>query len=218
MSICSDITKVLRTVDAGQSASEFLTPLEIYVLVLEDRRFFYHLGVDPISVLRALLQSRVSGRVQGVSTIEQQLVRTVLDSRARTIRRKTREMMIATVLSLARPKRDILGAYLRCAYFGTNLTGSDAAMGALLGSRATGETSATCASMLKYPLGAGGIRESILRRAHYAMRLRNAFADAAVPSNSRKFWKLLVSTVWLLAIGRRDRFFGFRTGRPRNSP
>lgn len=59
------------------------------LLSMEDRRFYYHFGVDPIGLARAALANRAAGRiVQGGSTLTQQLVKYSLLSTDRTLERK----------------------------------------------------------------------------------------------------------------------------------
>jgi monofunctional glycosyltransferase len=63
----------------------------------------------------------------GASTIEMQFVRTVTHRRERTVRRKIREMLLATELRKLASKQQILTAYLNLAYFGYEQRGSEAA-------------------------------------------------------------------------------------------
>ncbi|MFN3522009.1 MAG: biosynthetic peptidoglycan transglycosylase [Phenylobacterium sp.] len=132
-----------------------VTEIERLTLVLEDRRFFQHSGIDWRFIPRVVRQFVTFKRVGGVSTIEQQLVRTILQRRERTIRRKSREMLLAWVLSYRMSKRDILRTYLTTAYFGYRLRGCDEAANLLYGANAADldpEQSAFVASLLVYPL------------------------------------------------------------------
>jgi penicillin-binding protein 1A len=74
-------------------------------------------------MLRALLVWVRTGRIQGASTIEQQLVRVVLERYERTLRRKFREQLVAVALSFKRPKAQIAKAYLGHAFYGSGLYG-----------------------------------------------------------------------------------------------
>jgi len=67
-----------------------LTKLEKMVLLLEDRRFFEHAGVDWLSVIRETQRLLTRKRHGGASTIDMQLFRTISDRYERTIRRKVR--------------------------------------------------------------------------------------------------------------------------------
>lgn len=135
--------------------SYVLTDYEKIVLLLEDRRFFLHNGVDMRCVPRALRRLYSYGRFGGVSTIEQQLVRTVLNYRERTFRRKAQEVFLAMALSYRASKTDLLRAYLNMAYHGYGLVGCDNAALLLFGQNAVAldrEEGALIASLLVYPL------------------------------------------------------------------
>ena len=98
------------------------------LLSMEDQRFYYHLGIDPIGVARAALENRVAGRVvQGGSTITQQLIKNSLLSRDRTMERKKKEAWLALALELRLSKKEILERYLSSAYFGEGCYGLRAA-------------------------------------------------------------------------------------------
>ncbi len=98
------------------------------LLSMEDRRFYYHLGVDPIGLARAMLENRAAGRVvQGGSTITQQLVKYSLLSADRTMERKKKEAWLALALELRLSKDEILERYLSSTYFGQGCYGLRAA-------------------------------------------------------------------------------------------
>ena len=98
------------------------------LLSMEDRRFYYHFGVDPIGIARAALINRAAGRiVQGGSTLTQQLVKYSLLSNDRTLERKRREAWLALSLELRLSKDEILERYLSSAYFGQGCYGLRAA-------------------------------------------------------------------------------------------
>ena len=83
------------------------------VVSVEDRRFWRHPGVDPVAVGRALLHNlRRGARVEGASTITQQLARTLFLSRERTVGRKLRETALALLIEALLPKERILELYL----------------------------------------------------------------------------------------------------------
>jgi penicillin-binding protein 1A len=98
------------------------------LLSMEDQRFYYHLGIDPIGVTRAAVENRAAGRVvQGGSTITQQLIKNSLLSRDRTLERKKKEAWLALALELRLSKKEILERYLSSAYFGEGCYGLRAA-------------------------------------------------------------------------------------------
>ena len=70
--------------------------LKLMIIKLEDKRFFYHSGIDLPGIIRALFYNFLHRRiVQGASTITQQLVRNVLLSPDRSMTRKLTEAILA---------------------------------------------------------------------------------------------------------------------------
>ncbi|WP_410474066.1 penicillin-binding protein 1B [Guyparkeria sp. TX1] len=89
------------------------------LLAVEDRAFHEHHGVVPTAILRAFLTNLVSGeRVQGGSTITQQLAKNLFLTHDRTYRRKFAEMIMALEMEWHYPKDKILEAYLNEVYLG----------------------------------------------------------------------------------------------------
>jgi 1A family penicillin-binding protein len=98
------------------------------VLSIEDRRFYRHGGVDPLSELRALRQNIEGGKIlSGGSTITQQLVKILFLSPERTYRRKAQEAAIAIWIEHHLTKNEILASYLNNVYLGSGATGFPAA-------------------------------------------------------------------------------------------
>ena len=97
------------------------------LIAIEDRRFWFHPGVDPIALARASFAYARTGRVtQGGSTITMQLAR-LLEPRPRTIPSKLIEIVRALQIERRLSKREILAAYLTMAPYGGNLEGVRAA-------------------------------------------------------------------------------------------
>ncbi|WP_166837214.1 penicillin-binding protein 1B [Rheinheimera pleomorphica] len=104
------------------------------LLLVEDREFYHHHGVSPLSVIRALWVNLVAGRtVQGGSTLTQQLAKNMFLSSDRTLWRKANEALIALVLDYRFNKDQILEAYLNEVFVGQNY--ANAVHGVGLGSR-----------------------------------------------------------------------------------
>lgn len=83
------------------------------LLVMEDRKFYKHWGVDPLGIARAMVSNVKAGRtVQGGSTLTQQLVKNYFLTPERTLRRKFTEMIMAMLLEFHYSKDEILQAYL----------------------------------------------------------------------------------------------------------
>ncbi|MBY0564123.1 MAG: penicillin-binding protein 1C [Hyphomonadaceae bacterium] len=97
------------------------------LIAIEDERFWFHPGVDPIALTRASLSYARSGRVtQGGSTITMQLAR-LLEPRPRTVQSKLIEIVRAIQIERRWSKRRILAAYLTMTPYGGNLEGVRAA-------------------------------------------------------------------------------------------
>jgi len=97
------------------------------LIAIEDERFWFHPGFDPIALARASVSYVRAGRVtQGGSTITMQLAR-LLEPRPRTIGSKLIEILRAIQIEARMSKREILAAYLTLAPYGGNLQGVRAA-------------------------------------------------------------------------------------------
>ncbi|EQB31050.1 transglycosylase domain-containing protein [Sphingobium ummariense] len=107
----------------------------------EDKRFYHHPGVDPIGMARAAwvaIERRGSGRrLQGASTITQQVTRNIFLNNSYSWGRKVREMILALALERKFSKRQILELYLNKVYFGGGAYGIDAASRKFFGHPAT---------------------------------------------------------------------------------
>ena len=95
---------------------------------VEDKRFYGHLGVDPIGLARALKIRIDRGRwTQGGSTITQQLARNIFLSNQKKFGRKFREWILALAMERKFSKDEILELYLNKVYYGGGSYGIDAA-------------------------------------------------------------------------------------------
>jgi penicillin-binding protein 1A len=112
-----------RRVEAGKLPSH----VKQAFLAIEDRRFYSHIGIDPIGLARAFWNNLTGGGTQGGSTITQQLAKVTYLSSDRTYVRKAKEMLIAFWLELWLTKDQILERYLSNVYFGDNVYGLRAA-------------------------------------------------------------------------------------------
>lgn len=94
----------------------------------EDGRFYDHLGLDPFSVLRALINNIKDGeRGQGGSTITQQVAKSLLLTPEKTYIRKIREAILAWRIDKLLSKDEILFIYLNQIYLGEGAHGVEAA-------------------------------------------------------------------------------------------
>ncbi len=98
------------------------------ILATEDRRFYYHFGLDPIGLFRAVFVNVTrKGVVQGGSTITQQLAKNLFLSQERTLKRKLQEAMLAVWLEYKLTKDEILASYMNRVYLGAGTYGVEAA-------------------------------------------------------------------------------------------
>lgn len=97
-------------------------------IATEDARFFAHVGVDAIGLLRAAVHvARTGSMTQGGSTITMQVARNFYLSREKTIRRKLAELLLAMQIEKALTKEEILELYLNKIFFGHRAYGVSAA-------------------------------------------------------------------------------------------
>ncbi len=104
------------------------------LLAYEDKRFYSHHGVDPLSLGRAAFQLATRGHiVSGASTITMQVARLIEPRRERSMAAKLKQMVRAVELERALTKDQILSLYLSLAPYGGNLEGIRAASLAYFG-------------------------------------------------------------------------------------
>lgn len=98
------------------------------VIAVEDTRFFDHPGLDFWGILRAAWTNvKRGGKIEGASTITQQLARSLFLSPERTFQRKIRELILALKMELVLTKEQILEMYLNQIYFGHSAYGVETA-------------------------------------------------------------------------------------------
>jgi 1A family penicillin-binding protein len=104
--------------------SQISPDLQRAVIAIEDRRFFRHPGLDPIGIARAVVRDiRQGSRVEGGSTLTQQLARTLFLSNVRTYGRKAKEAGIALLIEAELTKSQILELYLNRVYLSAGVYG-----------------------------------------------------------------------------------------------
>lgn len=155
----------------------------------EDHRFHYHIGFDIIAIIRAIRNKIIYGKIEGASTIEQQLVRVLTNDFEKTFRRKIQEIVLATTVTSIVPKNSIPKIYLNVAYYGTEMNGLKEAtskMGINELENIPIELAAELISRIKYPqpLKVNIKRQKqIETRKHHLVSLYNKH-------NSKKYFKI----------------------------
>ena len=171
---------------------EQVSPYYIEALLgYEDRWFYQHPGINPLSIARAAWQNLSGGQiVSGGSTLSMQVAR-LLDPHPRTLRGKLRQLWRTAQLEWHLSKDDILTLYLNRAPFGGTLEGVAAASWAYLGKSPKSLSRAEAALLAvlpqapsrlrpdRHPKRAQAARDKILQRlAQFAVWPERAISDA----------------------------------------
>jgi penicillin-binding protein 1C len=103
---------------------EEINPVLVKAIInKEDKWFYWHFGVNPVSVFRSLFTNITGGEIKsGASTISMQVIR-LLEKRDRTYLNKIIEMIRAIQLEINYSKKEILEIYLSLLTFGGNIEG-----------------------------------------------------------------------------------------------
>ena len=162
-------------------------------IAAEDRRFWWHPGVDPVAMTRALMRNITSHRiVEGGSTISQQAAKLLLGRRSPDRRRglggKVQEAVLALRLEHRFSKREILAMYLNLAAYGNQMVGAERASRAYFGREASMLTTAQAAFLAGLPQRPSGFnpyrtRGAAIVRQHDVLRRMEA-AGALSPGQA----------------------------------
>ena len=91
------------------------------VVTNEDRRFYQHHGVDPLGLARSLFKAVTGNRLEGGSTLTNQVMKNTLLTQlktGRTFERKVKEWMLSVQVERSFSKEEILSNYLNVSYWG----------------------------------------------------------------------------------------------------
>lgn len=121
-------------------------------VAIEDSEFYEHRGVKPIAILRALIVNILAGaKVQGGSTISQQVIKNALLTTDKTWTRKIKEAILALKMERVLTKEQILSIYLNESPYGGTMYGVEEASQAFFGKPAKDVNLAEAAYLAAIP-------------------------------------------------------------------
>jgi len=136
------------------SLDQISRDLQNAVIAVEDHRFYSHFGIDPVGLGRALYRDVRGGRLEGGSTLTQQLARTLFLSNKRTLGRKAQEAVLALLLEQELSKKQILELYLNRIFLSAGVYGVETMSRDLFGKPANSLTlpeAALIAGLIRAP-------------------------------------------------------------------
>jgi len=129
------------------------TNIKNATVAIEDSEFYQHKGIRIKSIIRAVWANFRGEKVQGGSTITQQVIKETLLTSEKTITRKIKEWILAVKLERVMSKEDILALYLNEAPYGGSIYGIDEASKIFLGKKPMDLTLAESAYLAAIPNG-----------------------------------------------------------------
>ncbi len=96
------------------------------ILAVEDARFYDHIGIDPIRIAGATWKNLTSDKVEGGSTLTQQLAKNLFLTREQTLKRKMNEWVLALQIERYYTKNQIMELYANHIFLGANAYGVEA--------------------------------------------------------------------------------------------
>src|SRR5712675_3548165 len=124
------------------------------ILAVEDARFYDHIGIDPIRIVGATWKNLTSDKVEGGSTLTQQLAKNLFLTREQTLKRKMNEWLLALQIERYYTKNQIMELYANHIFLGANSYGVEAGAETYFGKQAkdlTLEEAALLAGVPKAP-------------------------------------------------------------------
>jgi penicillin-binding protein 1A len=106
------------------------------ILAIEDARFYDHIGIDPIRILGAAWKNVTTEKVEGGSTLTQQLAKNLFLSKEQTLRRKINEWALALEIERYYTKNQIMELYANHIFLGANAYGIEAGAETYFGKQA----------------------------------------------------------------------------------
>lgn len=146
------------------------------ITTFEDKRFYYHIGLDPMAMARAIkLNIKGNKIVSGGSTLTMQVMRLHYGNNSRSIFNKLKETILAIRLECSYKKKTILALYTNNAPFGTNVVGLDAAAWRYYGRQANTLTWGEMAALAVLPNAPALVHPG--RNKNELLRKRNVLLD-----------------------------------------
>jgi penicillin-binding protein 1A len=106
------------------------------ILAVEDARFYDHIGIDPIRIVGATWKNLTSDKVEGGSTLTQQLAKNLFLTREQTLKRKMNEWLLALQIERYYTKNQIMELYANHIFLGANAYGVEAGAETYFGKQA----------------------------------------------------------------------------------
>jgi len=100
--------------------------VEDALLAIEDYRFYDHIGIDPYRIAGVVFKNVVTGKMEGASTITQQLAKNLFLYKDQTYTRKVNEWAVALQIERFYTKRQILEMYMNYVFLGAGAYGFEA--------------------------------------------------------------------------------------------
>ena len=154
------------------------------ILAVEDARFYDHMGIDPIRIMGAAWKNLTSEKVEGGSTLTQQLAKNLFLTREQTLKRKVNEWVLALQIERYYTKDQIMELYANHIFLGANAYGVEAGAETYFGKQAkdvTLEEAALLAAVPKapgeYSPTANPVRAKERRDLVLDLMARNGFAS-----------------------------------------
>ena len=106
------------------------------ILAVEDARFYDHIGIDPIRIMGAAWKNLTTDKVEGGSTLTQQLAKNLFLSKEQTYKRKVNEWVLALQIERYYTKNQIMELYANHIFLGANAYGVEAGAETYFGKQA----------------------------------------------------------------------------------
>ena len=121
------------------------------ILAVEDVRFYDHIGIDPIRIVGAGWKTLTTEKVEGGSTLTQQLTKNLFLSKEQTLTRKFNEWILALQIERYYTKNQIMELYVNHMFLGANAYGMEAGAETYFGKQAKDLTIAEAAMLAGIP-------------------------------------------------------------------